>query len=67
MCSLADLPEFEVKVVADYQNVFGGDFVEVGECFNRGADVVVESLRFDIDSVVDFFPDGVKFFVRLPC
>ena len=66
MLAFADGAEFEVEVVTDAEDVFGRDFVEVGEVSDCGADVVVESLGFDEDGASLFFPDGVEFFVRFP-
>ena len=66
MLAFADGAEFEVEVVTDAEDVFGRDFIEVGEGADGGADVVVESLGFNENGVSLFFPDGVKFFVRLP-
>ena len=66
MSALADLAEFEIEVVADDKDVFGSDFIKVGESPDGGSDVVIEGLRLDKDGVALFLPDGVELFVRFP-
>ena len=65
-CSFADGAKGEVKIVANCQNILGRDFVKVGKGFYTLANVVVESLGFDVDGVAGFFPDGTKFFMGFP-
>lgn len=66
MSAFADLAEFEVKIIADNEDVLWSNLVEIGEGADRSADFVIEGLGFDKDSVAVLGPDSVKLFVGFP-
>ena len=45
--AVAESAELKIKVITDHEDVFGGNFVEVGEGLDGLAGFVVEGLRFD--------------------
>lgn len=43
-----------MKIVREDEEIFGGDFVEIREVEDGGADVVIKSLGLEKDGVVGF-------------
>lgn len=58
MGAKTELAEIEVEVVADDEDVFGRDFIELGEFLHSRAGEIVESLGFDKNGVGGFGVDG---------
>jgi len=58
--AVAETVERKIEVVADDEDVFEGDFVEIGEFGDGATRVVVKSLGFDEDFVAGFQPEGVE-------
>ncbi len=57
----AELTKVEVKIVAEDEDVFGRDFVEVSEGLDGFAGVVVEILGFDEEIFAVFEPERAHF------
>lgn len=60
-----NLSEGQVKIIADDEDVAGGDFIEMSESLSWNAGIVVEALGFEEDVVLGFEPNGI-IFVFLP-
>lgn len=59
--AVAEGAKSEVKIVANHENVLGGDFVEVGEGLDGLAGFVVEGLGLDENGASLLQPDGAEF------
>lgn len=59
--AVAEAAERQVKIITNDQDVFEGDFVEIGEFGDGTAGIVIESLRFDKNPVAVFEPEGMEF------
>lgn len=59
--AVADLAEFEIEIVADDENVVGGEFVKMDEFLDGAAGKIVEILGFEEDAVTVFGPESAKF------
>lgn len=53
------LAERQVEIIANDRDVFGWDFVEMGESLDGFAGIIIESLWFDEDSVAVFIPKSI--------
>ncbi len=51
----------QVEIITDDEDVFEGDFVEIGKLDDGAAGIVIEGLGFDEDLVAVFEPEGVVF------
>ena len=60
----ADLAEWKIKVVANYQNILRGEFIEVAEAADAHALIIVESLRLYKEDVAIFCDFSFKFWLR---
>lgn len=58
--AVAEAAEREIEIVADDEDVFEGDFVEIDEFGDGATRVVVKSLGLDEDFVAGFQPEGVE-------
>lgn len=58
--AVAEAVERQVKIVADDEDVFERDFVEIDEFGDGAAGIIVKSLRFDEDLIAVFEPEGVE-------
>lgn len=59
--AVAEAAERQIKIITNDQDVFEGDFVEIGEFGDGAAGIVIESLGFDKDLIAVFEPEGVEF------
>lgn len=51
----------QVEIIANNQNIGGGNFIELGELGNSLAGIVIKSLGFNKNRVSLFEPDSVEF------
>lgn len=61
----ADLAEWKIKVVANYQNILRGEFIEVAEAADAHALIIVESLRLYEEDVAVFGDFGFELWLWL--
>ena len=61
MFAVAESAKLKIKVITDYENVLGGNLVEVGKGLDGLARFVVEGLRFDENGASLLQPDGAEF------
>lgn len=59
--AVAQGAEWEVEIVANYQDILRGDFVEMHEGLDSYAGIIVVILGFDEDTVAVLEPEGTHF------
>lgn len=64
--AVADLTEFEVKIITDDENIVGSEFVKMDEFLDGAPGFVVEILGLDEKIIAGFGPESAKFGFFLP-